>query len=403
MTLPVDTGSPSAKKTTVSVRDWVKVCALSLLTICTLSVLVELTARLLFPMSKATGVGEDCLILQEGTEGVRGVPNCVVWEKPAEGELADYRFNSSGYRNDRDFAPKPPGTFRIVILGTSMATGLRVPQEKIFSTLLPAELSQRTGRKVELYNLGLPWRSPNAIAHHLDEAIALKPDMILWVITTRDVSKTSWLAPMKETSTRNLHQDTWAHLKSALAPQALKTRISTDLSQMRTVMMLRNFLYSSPSLYIQSALLGADFDPNFLQAKPTEKWQTQLKQFDSSAAAIEEQSLKAGIPFAAVLIPDRIQVAMVSMMGDWPGGLDPNKLDHDLHSIITSHGGTYIEILPDFRTIPNPETEYMAVDGHPNSAGHAAIAKFLTNKLAGAVPPDPNAGPKPQAGSQPGQ
>ena len=401
MSLPDAADTPSANESRVPARDWIKLCALCLFTICFLIASVELVARMLFPAGNSSKEGEDCMVLHSGTEGVRGIPNCVIWEKPLEGELSDYHFNSSGYRNDNDFGPKPPGTFRIVVVGTSMAAGLRVPQEKTFGALLPADLSQRTGRKVELYNLGLPWRSPAAIAHHMDEAIALQPDLILWALTPQDVWNTSWIPPTYESSSSHAHLSKWTRIKAALAPEALMSRVSTKVNQMRTLVMLRNILYSSPSLYVQASLLKSGYNKDFLLTKPSPKWQTQLEDFESSAADIEEQSRKAGIPFAAVLIPDRTQVAMVSMMGDWPKDLDPYKLDNDLRSIITSHGGTYIEILPDFRTLPNPEMEYMAVDGHPNAAGHASIANFLTNKLAGAVNSQRNAVPAPQAQLRP--
>ena len=60
----------------------------------------------------------------------------------------------------------------------------------------------------------------------------------------------------------------------------------------------------------------------------------------------------AGIPLVAVLVPDRTQAAMISMMDECPKGFDPYKLGNELRSIIVSHGGTYIDILPEFRTYP---------------------------------------------------
>ena len=70
------------------------------------------------------------------------------------------------------------------------------------------------------------------------------------------------------------------------------------------------------------------------------------------------------------------------MMDECPKGFDPYKLGNELHAIVVSHGGTYIDILPEFRTVPNPQLGYFAIDGHPNAYGHAMIARFLTDKLA---------------------
>jgi hypothetical protein len=74
-------------------------------------------------------------------------------------------------------------------------------------------------------------------------------------------------------------------------------------------------------------------------------------------------------------------------MGEWRPEFDPFKLGNELRSIITSHGGIYIDILPDFRNIPNPEQGYYPVEGHLNGRGHAIIARLLAKELTiGAVP-----------------
>jgi hypothetical protein len=111
-----------------------------------------------------------------------------------------------------------------------------------------------------------------------------------------------------------------------------------------------------------------------------------LHEFDGYAEDIKERARAAGIPLAAVFLPERAQAAMISM-GEWPPGYDPYKLDDELRSIITSHGGTYIDILPEFRGIPNPEQGYFPVDGHLNAGGHAVFSKLLTRELTGGAIP----------------
>ena len=90
--------------------------------------------------------------------------------------------------------PKPPGTFRIVMIGTSFAIGMRVPREQTFAALLPVELSRRTGLKVQLYNEAIPFKLPDTIAAHFDEALEAKPDMILWALNSSDIHTQSQVA-----------------------------------------------------------------------------------------------------------------------------------------------------------------------------------------------------------------
>jgi len=48
----------------------------------------------------------------------------------------------------------------------------------------------------------------------------------------------------------------------------------------------------------------------------------------------------------------------------------------------------YIDILPDFRTIPNPEQGYFPVDRHPNADGHSMISRMLAKELTSGVIPE---------------
>jgi hypothetical protein len=74
-------------------------------------------------------------------------------------------------------------------------------------------------------------------------------------------------------------------------------------------------------------------------------------------------------------------------MGEWPAGFDPYKLDIELRGIVESHHGTYVDILPAFRGIPNSEQYYLPLDGHPNAGGHRIVAGLLAKALTdGAVP-----------------
>jgi hypothetical protein len=116
------------------------------------------------------------------------------------------------------------------------------------------------------------------------------------------------------------------------------------------------------------------------------EWQRHLADYDPYAADIEGRARAAGVPLVAVLVPERAQAAMISM-GDWPVGYNPFRLGDEVRSIVASHGGIYIDILPGYRDIPNPERGYFPADGHPNAEGHRIISGLLAKALtSGAVP-----------------
>jgi hypothetical protein len=153
-----------------------------------------------------------------------------------------------------------------------------------------------------------------------------------------------------------------------------------------SIIMLKHYLYQSQSIYIKQYLMGVGDRLDFLSIQPNVTWSDNLRKFDGYENEIEGRTKMAGIPLVATFIPNRAQAAMISM-GTWPQGYDPYILNAELRTIVESHGGIYIDILPGFRKIPNPEQYYYPVDGHPDARGHAIIADLLAKELtSGAVP-----------------
>ena len=132
-------------------------------------------------------------------------------------------------------------TYRIVMTGSSMAMGERVPLEKTFASLLPKELSARTGRSVELYNEAMAYGFARNTALRFSDVLAAKPDLILWAITPMDVSWSDFAYsekgnPFKQrpngSSTKDLIVDQLRErLGTVLTGFALKHLLYTYLSQ----------------------------------------------------------------------------------------------------------------------------------------------------------------------------
>ena len=384
-------------------RDWILLPLLALLTIAVLVLGTESVAGHLFRAPTSTTLG--CLVLNDPSTGVRGKPNSVCTQKSLESDATEYRFNSCGHRAGMECGPKQPGTFRIVLVGSSVNFGMWVPREKSFAALLPEELSQSIGRKVEVYNEAMQWGFPASTAIRFHEVFDQNPDLILWPLTPTDIANASQVMPFIPTMTpvdkagskaRNLDRlkltfsslPTWNRLTSIWADPVLSAwnRQVESFRGSPSGVLLEHLLYANQSLYLKSYLMGKDSERGFLKAEPSAIWQKNLEDFDKDDAEIESQARAAGVPVVAVLLPDRAQAAMLSN-GDWPAGYDPYKLNQQLRAIVLSHGGTYIDILPDYRTLVNPERHYFPADGHPDASGHAILARMLAKHLTdGDVP-----------------
>ena len=207
------TGPDVQKEPQLRRRDWVLLPALGLLTICLMAVSAELLSRWFYPV---TQVGfQNCFATNDPTGDAAVKPSSVCWEQTAESSLkAEYRFNSRGHRAGTELNPKPPGIYRIVLIGSSITQGLFVPREKTFAALLPEELSMETGRKVEVYNeatggkfRGGPYPTQNS-AQHFDQVLAAQPDVILWVITPTDIMNAATKENADSPDTEGLPEDT---------------------------------------------------------------------------------------------------------------------------------------------------------------------------------------------------
>jgi len=394
MTRVEEINPDNQKGAEVAGRDWVLLPLLGLLTIAVLACSTELIARHFF--AESASVGEECMVLNRSSKSLGGIPNCVCQEKIPEGKLIQYRFNSSGYRSDTEFGPKLPGTFRIVVIGGSFAVADRVPIEVAFATTLSSKLSRLTGKKVEILNEGMAGGAgyPPIVALRFNEAIGAKPDLILRILTPLDVQHEGVILsvpPAKEwRAAKFISRIPVACLRRLLyEKRGLYEQVRSFLLFERTTLMLRHVLYESQSQYVKAVLKSGGehiTDPGFLRAEQDAEWKEQLLRFDNDDAGIEGRVKAAGVPLVTVLVPNRELATMISM-GRWSADFDPFKLDNELRSIVTSHGGIYIDILPEFRNIPNAEQGYYPVEGHLNAGGHAIISSLLAKELTrGAVP-----------------
>ena len=177
-------------------RDWIVLPATCLLTAGVIAASSELLARHFFPVRQIAF--QDCFSANDPGGDAPVKPNGVCWEQMAESPFqAEYRFNSRGHRAGVELTPKQPGTYRIVLIGSSLTQGLFLPREKTFAAMLPAQLSNAAGRKVEVYNeasggkfRGGPFPTPASV-QHFGDVLAAQPDLILWVLTPTDLISAS--------------------------------------------------------------------------------------------------------------------------------------------------------------------------------------------------------------------
>src|ERR1039458_8348337 len=138
--------APAPDEAPVPRRDWFLLPLISLLTICFMALSTEMFARWMFPKAKLNV--PDCWVTNDRSTGVRGIPNSDCWSGQDDRPPVEFKFNSCGHDTGMECEAKKPGTYRIVMVGSSVALGLGVQREKTFAASLPEELSRESGRKV---------------------------------------------------------------------------------------------------------------------------------------------------------------------------------------------------------------------------------------------------------------
>ena len=352
---------------------------IALLTLVLIGVPTEIVARLLF---SETPIGaRSCLILNDSSTGVRGVPNSQCTERTYESEWVQYKFNSCGHRAAMECGHKRPGTFRIVMVGSSIAHGYTVPFDKSFGALLPQLLSKETGRDIELYNQGMPWGTPRGVYLRFNEALAEQPDLLLWTVTPWDIFYVDLTVPETHAAAAPktaVGSSTWDRLMARVFRNPDLSRLSWVSS--RAVFMLQHILYKSDSIYLSHSLSTTDEYASSLKDKPGKEWQNKLDKFGNYVAEMTARAKAADVPFVFTALPRHAQVVMIAR-GVAPPGVNPYSFGDQIKAVVEQNGGTYIDTLQQFRNVPDVNRAFYPVDQHMTVLGHQLIAQMIATGL----------------------
>lgn len=253
--------------------------------------------------------------------------------------------NSNGFRDGEHALAKPPGTFRIVVIGDSVAAGQGVRPDETFARVLERVLRER-GKDAEVIVLAVTGYSTVQQFPLLDRAYAYGPDLVLWAYTLNDPAD-----PVLDNANGELgayfhapgsYVHDWLHTRFARATLNLKGR---DCPQEWHARM--------------HCLHREDIARNF--------------------ATIAASGKARGTPIALVvlpLLPER-------------GGYDAyawRAIHDDLRALAAAQGLAVIDALPAFAGADVADLR-LPGDGawvdpwHPNARGHALLGSYLARQL----------------------
>jgi len=283
-----------------------------------------------------------------------------------------YSVNADGFRGPRGLRPKPPGTFRIVVIGDSVAFGFGVDEADTFARVLATRLSALAGEtRVEVLNLAVSGYNPyTEAALFRDVGVQYQPDLVLVQFCVNDLNDPT--LHFDASTLLALHDLPDAAFpdpasRRPLAPPSVPARLC---QQLRVCTLARERLgIGEPDPREMLSALAPHDEPG-----PTEQaWLR--RQYGEIARAAQG----VGAPTVLVVFP-------------YEGQLEPNasnSLQRHLASLDDTQSWYTIDLLPTFRNAADSTTSPLFLDlWHPTSTGHRVAGEAIAHQLscAGLVP-----------------
>ena len=337
------------------------------------------------------------------------------------------RTDANGFRMVHEMRSKQAGLIRIGVLGDSFTLGAPIPDEQVYPFVLERALASRAARPVEVVNMGVSAYGVHQEKAALEEqGLALHPDVVVVALYLgNDLQETLGLHHKEyHPNTGQLvavydHQIVDGRMVSVPPAQAsaggsplfrlkrwlgghsglyaaLVPRIKRS-ALMRKVGTTGGLMAQVPARLSPEArtllVWGGDGMASLLRKVPPameDAWEILLRHLDAMNADCRAH----GARFVVVLIPYRIQLVpeerekLNKLVGLRDADFDLELPNHRIRAWGEAAGVPVIDLLDDFRRVPDPGSLYFAGDIHWNAKGHVLAGRALARALVdrGIVP-----------------
>ncbi|HEY4215070.1 MAG TPA: SGNH/GDSL hydrolase family protein [Steroidobacteraceae bacterium] len=363
--------SPDGRRLTK--RDYALLALTVILTLAFIASVSEIGARYAWPEQ-----ADDSCETWDGDHG-KVMPNCRSVVKTAEGQWVEYRYNECGFRSAAPCGPKPRGSLRVVVIGTSVSRGYWVSYHDSFSGRLEQDLSHSCQRPVEFQNLsvgvadGPIWHNA---ALEAPAALRLDPDAIVLVVSNFDLIQ--YTAPAPSTPGGSAQR---APFDPVGKLGELRQRFASDS---RAMTMAMHFAFSDPDRYLRFFVQHVD-SADYLRTPLSPAWRFRLETVDKTIGPLAAAARAAHVPIFLLLAPARPTVLLAHDAAEFPN-LDPREFPKALAGIAHQHGAVFVDPTSLDSRSPNWDRLFFVADGHPNAEGHRLMASALRSALAENVP-----------------
>lgn len=359
----------TSRTITLTWRDFYLIPATIVLTLVALTMVLELGARVVWTEQPK----DSCEVWENGAL-VRVLPNCHTRVKNGEGDWVEYQYNECGYRSAASCTGKPANAKRIVVMGTSVSRGYWIRYDDSFTGRLEKRLTSQCHQPVEFQNLsvgvaqGPTWHK---IADQRAQALALKPDAIVVVVTNYDLMA--------------YHAPTAGSLSAGTQGSGIKERLDEIKNfvagHSQGMSLAKHFALADPNRYVQF-FLGHGDSADFLRSPLTQDWIYRLGIVDKAIASIAESARKKDVPVFLLLAPSRPTVLAAHIAAEIPlPGVNLNIFPDALSAIASHHSVKFVNPTAAESRATDWNDLFFYADGHPTARGHSFLADELGEAL----------------------
>jgi lysophospholipase L1-like esterase len=275
-----------------------------------------------------------------------------------------YQVNADGFR-DRGYArPKPAGTFRIVVLGHSVAFGWGVTLDDTYPKLFEARLAELApGKRIEVLNLGVSgYNAYTESALFRDVGIGYEPDLVMVEFGINDLNDPT-LHFDAQTAARlhDIPDEAFPNPALRRPPPPPPSRWERLCRWSR----LCSLVAARPALPADAGLLGAALVPHDDPSAAELAWLR--ARYDEIAAA----AAGIGARFAVVVFPYAAQV----------DGRAPHRVQERLATLAHDAGWPTVDLLPVLRDASRDATPLFLDPWHLTPRGNRVVADALAARF----------------------
>jgi lysophospholipase L1-like esterase len=287
-----------------------------------------------------------------------------------------FRTNDSGFRDSRHAEAKPPGVFRILVLGDSYAAGDAVPEGGNFPALLEAKLNAG-GLKAEVINASVPaWATDQELLYYLEEGRIYHPDLVLLAAVPND---------LREAYGKGFFAlDGQGNLEPRPVPQPpLRDRLLwLGLNHSATLQWLAESRGFNDVFAILSRTYRLTFplgqgqctDYDLLSSPPAPEVLPARLLFEKMVGRLAEAIRQDHGELALTAIPTKLE--FWEPVPPWPH-LKPGSFSEYVKSFAEREGLGFVDLFSPMSADADPLRFFLTNDYHFNGKGHSLVAERL--------------------------